>query len=91
MTRSKQEKDGNLCVERGKTTHKKKVSTTHISCVALTLQRIHIFCHIFLFRYTKATVSLAIASSSFVGTTNTFTFESGVEISFSSPITLFAS
>lgn len=40
MTRSKQEKDGNLCVERGKTTHKKKVSTTHISCVALTLQRI---------------------------------------------------
>ena len=48
----------------------------------------HIFCHIFLFRYTKATVSLAIASSSFVGTTNTFTFESGVEISFSSPIGL---
>lgn len=35
--------------------------------------------------FTSATVSLAIASSSFVGITQTFTLESGVEITASSP------
>lgn len=35
--------------------------------------------------FTKRTVSLQIANSSFVGTQSTVTLESGVEITFSSP------
>ena len=40
---------------------------------------------------TSSTVSLAMTSSSFVGTTIIFTLESGVEITASLPRTLFAS
>lgn len=43
------------------------------------------------FYFTRATVSLQIASSSFVGITATLTLESGVEITVSSPRFLFAS
>ena len=41
--------------------------------------------------FTRAKVSLAIASSSFVGITITLTLESGVEITISFPLTLLAS
>lgn len=41
--------------------------------------------------FTRARVSLAIASSSFVGITITLTLESGVEITISFPLTLLAS
>lgn len=41
--------------------------------------------------FTRAIVSLAIASSSLVGTTNTLTLESGVEISLSTPLQLLSS
>ena len=44
-----------------------------------------------IYTYTRATVSRQIASSSFVGITATFTLESGVEITMSSPLLLFAS
>ena len=46
---------------------------------------------VFLCFYTRATVSRQIASSSFVGITATFTLESGVEITISSPLCPFAS